>query len=73
MLSQKYPETHLNQDFGHVEKKVYEEVDNHEELKQLVQGEKACDYLIRISNELKGELGVIALGPHTNLGLAHRI
>ena len=29
MLSQKYPETHLNQDFSHVEKNVYEEVDKH--------------------------------------------
>ena len=73
MLRQDFPKVYGDQNFAHIEKKLHHEVDKHPELQELVQKEKASDYLIRISAEHKDKLAVVALGPHTNLGLAHRI
>lgn len=50
MLSKSFPKSHLEQNFTHIENHLYTEVDKVPELRNLVQKEKASDYLIRVSH-----------------------
>lgn len=73
MLSKEYPKVYMDQKFTHVEKRLFAEIEADKDIHKLVQKEKAVDFLAHASQKYGKNLGIIAFGPLTNLGLAQRL